>query len=204
MPNNLQSSSDNIPSSSNLKVTIKRNPIEPEQPIIQPVLYPVAVYINNPAPQYPINEPIQSIEPIREIIKPPSPKKPITPVKISPPPPPPPISPNRYETESFYTPPSRNKNISPRRPIRTDLITPLPATLQPQRVRPGKVVVEEYDDYDEYYRVPSVYTVPEKVISYRTAPGMTTRELENAEMNNSGKPVYVKSGQVQTVTYRTS
>jgi len=126
------------------------------------------------------------------------------------------MSPNRYEVESFQPPtsplPKKNMNASPRRPVRIDLITPAPApartpsppTLDPQRVRSGKVVVEEFDDYDEYYRVPTVYSVPRKVISYRTVPGPTTRELENDLMNNVEEPIYVKSPELQTVTYRVS
>jgi hypothetical protein len=232
-PINLQSSSNNISSSSNVHVTIKRNPIihekiviPPEQTVIQPVLYPVAVYVDSPAPQYPMYPPIQLIQPIQEIIKPPSPKKPTSPIKTSyiPPMSPkkpvspvktsstPPISPNRYETEIFHTPspppppPSqnRNKNVSPRRPIRTVVIKPPPPKVEPQRIRPSRLIVEEYYDYDEHFRVPSAYVAPKKVISYRTVPGMTTRELENEEMDNIGKPVYVRSPPAQTVTYRVS
>jgi len=233
-PVNLQPSLNNIPLPSNLHVTIKRNPIPyekpiipPDQTVIQPVLYPVAVYVDAPVPQYPMYppiQPIQLIQPIQEIIKPPSPKKPTSPVKTSYNPPisprkpvspvktpfTPPISPNRYETEIFKTPSpppppqNRNKNVSPRRPIHTVVIKPPPPTVELQRIRPSKFVVEEYDDYDEHYRVPSAYVVPKKVVSYRTVPGMTTRELENEEIDHTGQPVYVKSPLAQTVTYRVS
>jgi hypothetical protein len=66
------------------------------------------------------------------------------------------------------------------------------------------MVVEEFDDYDEQYRVPTVYSVPRKVISYRTVPGMTTRELENDEVVDSREDLYFESPPVETVTYRTS
>jgi hypothetical protein len=209
-PTNFQpSSSDNIPTSSNVNVTIKRNPvppIPPEQTVIQPILYPVAVYVQSAVPQYPIEQPIQPIQPIQPpqaVTKPPSPKKPISPIKISPTPP---ISPTRYETELFPPPSSRDRslNSTPRRPVRIDLVTPSPPTLKPQRIRSGKMIVEEFDDYDEQYRVPTVYSVPRKVISYRTVPGMTTRELENDEVVDSREDIYFESPPVETVTYRTS
>jgi hypothetical protein len=210
-PTNLQapSISDNITSSSNVRVTIKRNPPELVQPIIQPVLYPVAVYVNNPSiPQDFELQPVEVMQPIEQvqpITKPPSPKKPITPVKKSPTPSP---SPTRYETETFPLPSSRNirSNISSRRPIRTDLITPTPTPpkIEPQRIQSAQMIVEEYDTHNDYYRVPSVYTVPKKVISYRTAPGLTTRELENDKIDETGRPVYIQSRDAQTVTYRNS
>jgi hypothetical protein len=146
---------------------------------------------------------IQPIQPIKEITKPPSPKKPVSPVK---PTRSPPISSDRYETESFQLPASRDRdnNVSPRRPVRVDSITPTPPKIEPQLVRPAQVIVEEYDDYNDYYRVPSVYTIPKKVISYRTAAGMTTRELENERIDDTGRAVYIPSREAQTVTYRTS
>jgi hypothetical protein len=250
LPSHLQPS-ENVSSSSNIHVTIKRNtvsrekpviqpiiqqPIQPPiqpiiqhimqppipppiQPVIQPILYPVPVYVN------PVNQYIEPIVPINELPKPKSPVKtspvppyqplePITPRKeISKPKSPvknspvPPISPNRYDPEAFRPSGSRNKNTAPasRRPLRLDEITPSPPTLEPRRVRPGRVVAEEFDAYDEYYRVPSVYSVPKKVISYRTTvPGMTTRELENDQMDRLGKSTYVESPPLQTITYRTS
>jgi hypothetical protein len=174
--------------------------IQPGQPFIQPIIYPVPVYMHSPVPP---NFDIQQIQPIKEITKPPSPKKPVSPVKklhIRP------VSSNSIETESFPIPPSRNSqmNVSPRRPVRVDSITPTPPKIEPQLVRPAQVIVEEYDDYNDYYRVPSVYTIPKKVISYRTAAGMTTRQLENERIDDTGRAVYIPSREAQTVTYRTS
>jgi hypothetical protein len=198
----------------------------PMQPVIQPILYPVPIYMNPPAPQYPVSQPIEPTTPIIELPKPKSPvkhspvppyqpvepiitrkevPKPKSPVKHSPVPP---ITSNRYEPEPFRPPPvsrNRNTNTTPRRPLRLDEITPSPPTLEPRRVKPSQVVIEEYDAYDEYYRVPSVYSVPQKVVSYRTAvPGRTTREMENEHMDRSGKNNYVDSPQLQTITYRTT
>jgi hypothetical protein len=197
LPISLQSTSENISSSSNVRVTIKRNPVSSDQPIIQPVLYPVAVYVNSAVPQNPDERPI------KEITKPPSPKKPVSPVK---PTRSPPISSDRYETESFQLPASRDRdnNVSPRRPVRLDLIPTTPLKLQPERVRSGRMVVEEYDDYEEHYRVPSVYSVPQKVISYRSVPGMTTREIQNDEIEDPESTVHTQTPPVQTITYRTS
>jgi hypothetical protein len=268
MPTNLQPL-ENISSSSNLHVTIKRNSVSAEkpviqpviqpfiqpaiqptiqpfiqpaiqpaiQPIIQPILYPVPIYINPPPPpppppQYLVHQPMEPIPPRRETPKPRSPVKtspvpppvinqplePITPRKETPKPrspvkhsPVPPISSNRYEPEPepepLQPPPSRNKNIAPanRRPVRLDEIRPNPPTLVPRQVRPSRMVVEEFDEYDEYYRVPSVYSAPKKVVSYRTtAPGKTTREIENDHMDRSGKPGYVESPRLKKITYRTS
>ncbi|CAF1049315.1 unnamed protein product [Rotaria sordida] len=187
-PTNLESS-DNTSSSSPVRVTIKRHKIEPEQNLIQPVLYPVPVYVKSPVPQNSNNPPIQIIQPvlpvqsflpieqIKEIAKPPSsPKKPpTTPIKT---PPNPPLSPDRYETELFRLP-SRNQksNISIRKPIRTDLITPTPSKIN---------------------------SIPKKTILYQTAPGLTTREIENNEIGQSRQSVYLQSPKNQIVTYRKS
>ncbi|CAF2756603.1 unnamed protein product [Rotaria sp. Silwood2] len=210
---------DNKFSSSPVHVTIKRHPIEPKQNLIQPVLYPVPVYVQPPVPQnfnnppiqiiqpvLPIQptlpiQPVQSIEQIKETAKPPSPKKPTTPIKTSPNPS---ISSDRYETESFHLPSSRSKksNITPRKPIRTDMITPRPSNIKPQRIQPGEVIVEKHDNYDEYYQLPNSYTIPKKVISYRKAPGLTTREIENNEIGATRESVYLRSPKNQTVTYR--
>jgi len=213
-PPNIQPTG-NVSSSSKVNVSIKRHTVEPEQPVVQPVLYPVAVYVNQPIPQPPMPTVIpqivqyppayQPIQYFQAIEEPPNPV--VSPIKIvSPPPPPPqqqppaPTSPTRYETESFH-PPSRNKNTTPRRPVRLDNITPIPTTFEPPPRRPSKVVVEEYDDYNEEYRVPGTAIVPEQVVSYRSVPGRTTREIQNERMDDS---TYVQSPSVQTVTYRVS
>ena len=204
LPRNLQPTSDNISSSSNIRVTIKRNSIAQEKPVIapviQPLLYPVNVFVNPPTPQYSMAPTIQLVPPIIEVTKPPSPKK-VSPIPL------PPVSPNRYETELFHTPESRSrsKNTTPRRPVRLELASsPSPPTLEPRKIRSGQMIVEEFDDYDEYYRAPTVYSVPQKVISYRKVPGMTTRERQNSQMDDSDKVIYTESPRKQTVTYRAS
>lgn len=140
-----------------------------------------------PVPHYPMYQPVQ---PTIENIKPPSPIKAIQPVKKSPSPPP--ASPTRYQTETFHQPSSRNNTPLNRRAVRLDLFTPPPPPIiKSERIRSTPVIVEEY-------------AVPKKVISYRAVPGMTTRELENYDMDNSEAPIYVKSPKNQTVTYRVS
>ncbi|CAF3697000.1 unnamed protein product [Rotaria sp. Silwood1] len=208
-PSNIETPKNTLPSS-HVHVTIKRHPIEPKQNLIQPVLYPVPVYAKPPIPQNSNNPPIQIIQPIlpiqpteqiKEITKPSSPKKPTTPVKTSPKPS---ITSDRYETESFRLPSSQNKksNISPRKPIRTDMITPIPSNIKSERIQPGQVIVEKHDNYDEYYQLPNAYTIPKKIISYRNAPGLTTREIENDAIGETRESVYLRSPKKQTVTYR--
>lgn len=207
-----------------VNVTIKRNSISSHpstviqpvvqpvvQPVIQPVFYPVNVYNNIPEPQYTIEQPMEFIAPPRPAIMP------ITPVKHPPPPPPPvlhlprspPVPADRYETESFRPMNSRarNTNTTPRRPVKLDGISPIPpspATLRPRPVQHGKLVIEEYEDYDEEYRLPTVHAVPQKITSYHQVTGKTTRELENSRMDQNGESVYIDSPRIHKVSYRTS
>ena len=228
LPLNIQPSYGNNSNGFNkVNVTIKRNSISAQaptvvqpvvqpvmqpivqpvvQPVIQPVFYPVNIYNNMPEPQYTIQQPVEFIPAPRSTIMP------ISPVKYSPPPPPPrspPVPSDRYETESFRLVNSRaqSKNTTPRRPVKLDAITPIPAsppTLRPRPVRPGKLVIEEYEDYDEEYRVPTVHAAPQKVISYHQIIGKTTRELENSRMDHNGDSMYIEPPKIHKVTYRAS
>ncbi|CAF5175595.1 unnamed protein product, partial [Rotaria magnacalcarata] len=230
------------PPPSNINVTIKRHHVEPQQPVIQHVPYPVPVYVNPPIQQHPVYppypytqpvqplqsfqpiqpvqsfqslQPVQSFQPIQpvqyvqsirpsvpaiEIVKPPSAKKPTTPVKN-------PIasasSLDGFVTESFELPTSRNKrnNVSTRQPIKTELITPRQSIVKQRKTLPVEYLDEEYE---EYYELPKSYDVSQKTVSYRSAAGLTTRELENDQVGDRGNGVYLRSPKTKTVTYRKS
>ncbi|UJR21775.1 hypothetical protein I4U23_024850 [Adineta vaga] len=224
----------------NVHVTIRRNPAQAEHTLIQPILYPVALFTNSSAPQ-PIREVPKPRTPVRTrpepripTPKPPTPKPrtpmrtspipPVYPAKSSPPPPPPPppvvkspvripvrpppVSPVQPEPiPSPVPPPQKRKSVLIRKPIRTEFVQPtvqrvIKAPVQTPRPV-TRVIVQEPPANNQYYRRPAVYPTPRRSVSYRTVPGMTTREKENEEIDDTGAPIYVQTPRVQTVTYRT-
>ncbi|CAF3244906.1 unnamed protein product [Rotaria socialis] len=198
-----------------LNPPIPQHPVHPPFPYMQPAqplqsfqpIQPVQSFQRIQPVQYvqPIH-PVQYVQPIRpsvpviEIVKPPSPKKPTTPVKS-------PFNPassaDEFITESFQLPASRNKrsNVSARKPLRTELIMPGQSIIKQRKAVPAEYLNEEYE---EYYELPNSYDVSEKTVSYRPAARLTTRELENDQVGDRGDGVYLRPPKKQTITYRKS
>ena len=206
-------------------VTIRQNTAEPEPAVVQPLLYPVPVYMESPVVAYPNYQPIQmameprvvayptyqSVQPVQMVVKPPAPVIVQTPVQtlapalrvqalpLTPPPPDdqPPKKPpatslsnfsDRYETESFVLPSTRNNPNAVRRrpPVRMDIpsMAPIEATLP--KSPPTKST-----------------RPPPKTISYRAVQeGLTTREMENKNAGKKGKVDTVRVVPDQNITYR--
>jgi len=180
---------------------VKRN-------ISQPNRYSTSVPHHSPTSLDSDERPIKPMKDTSIYNKPPTQKKTIQPKKPSLPPPktpsppiPKPIqSPTRYESDPFQSPPSRTQvnSVSPRRPVRTDVIPKTPFGIPPQRTRPRLIVVEEYENYP----VTHIKHIPKKIISYQPVTGMTTRELENYQMSRRRRVVRVRSPPVETIIYR--
>ncbi|CAF0807835.1 unnamed protein product [Adineta ricciae] len=230
----------------NVHVTVRRNTPQAEHTLIQPILYPVAIYHNSSAPQQRKESPKPRMpkrtqpEPRIPTPKPPTPKPrtpmrtspipPVSPVKHTPPPQPRPpvrspvkspikpapkprplpVSPVQPEPEPSPVPPPpppKAKNVLFRKPIRTDDVQSSVQRISKTQIqsprRATRVVVQEPPGYSQSYRRSSVYPTARRTVSYRTVPGMTTREMENEEMDDTGAPIYVQTPRVQTVTFRT-
>ncbi|CAF0720051.1 unnamed protein product [Adineta ricciae] len=236
----------------NVHVTVRRNIPQAEHTLIQPILYPVAIYHNSSAPQQRKESPKPRTpkrtrpEPKPPTPKPPTPKPrtpmrtspipPVSPARRTPPPPPPPppkprppvkspvkspikpapkprplpVSPVQPEPEPSPVPPPpppKAKNVLFRKPIRTDDVQSTVQRISKTQIisprRTTRVVVQEPPGYSQSYRRSSVYPTARRTVSYRTVPGMTTREMENEEMDDTGAPIYVQTPRVQTVTFRT-
>ena len=110
-----------------------------------------------------------------------------------------------YESESFQLPPSRTPihTVTPRRPIRADIIPKNPIHIPTQRIQSRPLIVEEYEYVDDH-DYPTIYTesVPKKVVSYQQVSGLTTRELENYQMSRVRPVTHVRSPIIKTIIYR--
>jgi hypothetical protein len=211
-----QLSSRTISPTPSLHPIIKRNPPKPKPqpppvrnytPSVRnyspPVLNDTPTVVNySPVSLDPDERPIRPMKNASVYHQPSSPKKITQPRKPFSPPKPIQSSP-RYESDTFQPPPSRTpmSNASVRRPIRTDLIPNIPVGIPPQRSRSRRVIIEEYDDHDDY-PVSYVNPVPQKVISYQEVPGMTTREMENYQLSKVRRIVRVRSPPIRTIIYR--
>ncbi len=209
-PNSSSLSVRNHSSTSNTSFTVKRNPSRPN---------PSSLSARNHSSAASLDPDERPIKPMRDTSvynKPSTKKKFIQPKKPSPPTPQPkkpspptpqPIQPSsRYEANSFRSSSSSSRNqinnALQRRPIRIDLIPKTSFGIPPQRNRSRPIVVEEYDEEDDY-PVSYVEHVPKKVISYREVSGMTTREWENYQMSKAQRIVRIRSPPVETIIYRT-
>ncbi len=180
---------------SNTRLTVQRNPFQPNSSSASIRKYSATSLDSDERPIKPMKD--TSVYNLRS-----TQKKNIQPRKPSPLP----ISKSRqssppYDSDSYQSPPrSQMSYISQRRPIRTDLIPKTPFGIPPQRSRPRQIIVEEYDDYD--YPVTYVKPIPKKIISYKKVSGMTTRELENYNMSKPRRVVRVRSPPVETIIYQ--
>lgn len=208
-----------------IHVTIRQNTAEPEPAAVQPLIYPMPVYMEPPVVAYPNYQPIQMameprvvayptyqpVQPVQMAVKSHAPAIVHTPVQtlapairvqasaLTPPPPDdqPPRKPpttslsnfsDRYETESFVPPSTRNNPNAVRRrpPVRMDIpsMAPIEATLPKSP--------------------PTKSTGPARqTISYRAVQeGLTTREMENKNAGKKGNVDTVKVVPDQNVTYR--
>ncbi|CAF1308107.1 unnamed protein product [Adineta steineri] len=192
---------NSVPAPPNLHVTIRRNPPPTEHTLIQPILYPVAVYTN-------------ASQPIQDNSKSYSSKtrtKPTTPVRTSPIPPVRPsgrspplvLPPVRHQPGQHSPPPPTGRSAVGRKSsIRFDTLGQTVRKVIRVPARPGtKVHIQEPSNSNR--RRSSVYPGASKQVAYRVATGKTTRELENEEIDDSGAPIFVQTPRLQTVTYRT-
>ena len=56
--------------------------------------------------------------------------------------------------------------------------------------------------HNDHHKISNQNPVKEKVISYRTVPGLTTRELENNSIGDSTEQVYLTPTKSKVITYR--
>ena len=229
IPLYMQAPTGNVTPSSQISVAIRRNPASFDRTVIQPILYPVPVYV--PTPVAPIPEPPPPPPPpppllppppppphvviIRETVKPssPVPVKAPTPAPPTPPPrprprpsiikiklpPTPPLSPDRFETESFRLPSSRSRSHTVR--FRTPVRTRvLPIRAPRRRYEPHRLIVDEVVPFPPGHAAPGVARGGSVA-----QPGsqFTTRELENMAIARNPGAGYRHAPPSQNITYRT-